>query len=533
MKKKKKNKNKHKHFTPTIKKQNEIAKNNFKNLIIKNKDTLPKTFDISENINSYSWFDITNTKSLTDHNYIKFKKDKVEKEIIKCIKYDMILTTEHKKILNKWFEASTKMYNETLKFIKTNFNFTKNDITNSTVKVQDKKYIYELEELEKMYNSEYIFNSNYNHYINKKIKRITDKVNDNKSLEDTLEKFKLNNTDYCNDIYLKKQLKTIKNKLIDETKINNDKNTCIYSHILDESISQLASNIKSARTNLYRGNIKKFRLKYWKHNRPSQTLEIEKLIIKNNEVCPLRLNTNDKIRYSYNGKECVPNITSGVKINYNRILNKYTLLVPIKETPYRCDNKSKNLISLDPGLRTFMTGISENESVKIGNNVNKIIEKDIKRINKIKDNERIPKKTKKKNEKTINRKIKNKVDDLHWKTANYLVNNYECILLGDMSAKGIVSKNSSILSNTQKVACLRTNYYVFSQRLAFKCKERDVTFKLVDERYTSQTCSCCGNINKDLGGSNIYNCKECKTIIDRDINGARNIYIKSLLSKTK
>jgi transposase len=65
--------------------------------------------------------------------------------------------------------------------------------------------------------------------------------------------------------------------------------------------------------------------------------------------------------------------------------------VLVKETPMKYD-KSKNLISLDPGLRTFMTGISENESVKIRNNVNKIIEKDIKRINKIKDNEKIPKK---------------------------------------------------------------------------------------------------------------------------------------------
>jgi putative transposase len=233
----------------------------------------------------------------------------------------------------------------------------------------------------------------------------------------------------------------------------------------------------------------------------------------------------------YNNKEVIPHITKGIKINYNSILDKYTLLVPISEKPIINNNKTENMISLDPGLRTFMTGISENESVKIGNNVNKIIEKDIKRINKIKDNEKVPIKTKKKNEKIINRKIKNKVDDLHWKTANYLVKNYECILLGDMSAKGIVSKKSSILSNTQKVACLRTNYYVFSQRLAFKCKQNNVTFKLVDERYTSQTCSCCGNINKDLGGSDIYNCNECKTIIDRDINGARNIYIKSLLSK--
>ena len=41
-------------------------------------------------------------------------------------------------------------------------------------------------------------------------------------------------------------------------------------------------------------------------------------------------------------------------------------------------------------------------------------------------------------------------------------------------------------------------------------------------------CSCCGN----LGGANIYTCQECHMIIDRDINRARNIYVKSLLLKT-
>mgnify|MGYP003339381318 CR=1 FL=1 len=90
----------------------------FKNLIIKNKDILPKSFGTSENINSHSWFDITNTKSLTEHNYVKFKKDKVEKEIIKCIKYDMILTTEHKKILREFIQKHKKDEGLILSFYK-------------------------------------------------------------------------------------------------------------------------------------------------------------------------------------------------------------------------------------------------------------------------------------------------------------------------------------------------------------------------------------------------------------------------------
>ena len=532
MKKKKKQKQKQKKLTPTKKEQINIALDKFKKIINKNNNVLPKTFDTITNINTNSWFNITNTNSITEHINVQFKKNDTEKEIIKCIKYDMILTTEHKKIINKWLEAYTKMYNETLKFIKKNYNFTKNDVTKSTIKVQDKKNIYELDELEHFYGNNNIFSKKYNDFVLKKIERISNKINDNRSLEELSELYKTNNTDYCNDIYLKKQMKNIKEKIIEESEINSDKNTRIYSHILDESISQLTSNIKSARTNLYRENIKRFRIKYWSLNRPSQSIEIEKLLIKNNEICPSRLNVNEKIKYFYNGKECIPNITTGVKINYNSILNKYTLLVPVKEKPIIDKNKNGNLISLDPGLRTFMTGISENSNIKIGSNVNKIIEKDIKRLQKIKDNKDIPKKIKNKNEKRINRKIKCKVDDLHWKTTNYLVKNYNYILLGNMSAKSIVKNNSSVLSNTQKVACLRTSYYEFAQRLAFKCKQHDVSFKLINERYTSKMCSCCGNLNNNLGKSEIYNCQECRMTIDRDINGARNIYVKSLLSKT-
>ena len=50
---------------------------------------------------------------------------------------------------------------------------------------------------------------------------------------------------------------------------------------------------------------------------------------------------------------------------------------------------------------------------------------------------------------------------------------------------------------------------------------------IVDESYTSKTCGCCGELN-EVGLSRVYNCKFCKTIIDRDINGGRNILIKNM-----
>lgn len=525
-----KNKKKKKSINISIERKLQINKmlNNFKNLIITNKDILPKIFNNSEDIKTDSWFNITKLSSSTLHNDIKFKKDKTEKEIIKCIKYDMILTQTHKNILNKWFDASTKIYNETLTYIKNNFEFTKNEITQTTLKMHENNNQYKMAELQKLLCSNKIYNKKYSKLITKKINRITNYINN--SIVKNYDSKNYNSKNYFNEIFIKKQLKTIKAQIIEESQLENyEYDTRIYAHILDEASGQLISNIKSARTNLINGNIKKFRLKYWKNNRPSKTIDIEKELIKNNEICPLRLNTEQNIRYMYNNKEVVPNITKGIKINYNSILDKYTLLVPISEKPIINNNKIGNIISLDPGLRTFMTGITEKSNIKIGDKVNNFIEKDIKRLNKIKDNKNIPNIIKKKNERLINRKIKNRIDDLHWKTANYLVKNYNYILLGDMSAKGIVSCYNSVLSASQKQACLRTNYYGFRQRLQFKCKQNNVSFKLVNESYTSKVCSNCGNKNDNLGASCIYNCANCKTIIDRDVNGARNIYIKSLL----
>ena len=115
-------------------------------------------------------------------------------------------------------------------------------------------------------------------------------------------------------------------------------------------------------------------------------------------------------------------------------MDEYLLLVPIKVTP-TTENNRKDLIVLDPGLRTFMTGLSDNIMLKIGQNVNTKIKKLIKRNKKIQSNINIPNKIKKKNERLINKKIYNLIDELHWKTIKVLTCNFKTIFLGDMINK--------------------------------------------------------------------------------------------------
>ena len=453
----------------------------FNEQIIKHKNDLPIQFNQNNiNINTNSWFNINQNNTITNHNDINIKYKFKKEEFIKCIKVKMIPTMEQRQIIHKWFDSCTKIYNETLKFINNKYKFTKYNINRTKI----------IDELNKTKNAN--VNNFYNFYS------------------------------------IRKELRETKNNIQKESQLENfNKNTKIYTHILDYSIKQLCSNIESAKSNLLNGNIKRFRLKYWRNNRCSKTIEIEKEYIRNNKICP---HIFGDIKYIYNKEEVdLINIDSNVKINYNSITDEYLLLIPIKTKNKEINNKTKNIISLDPGLRTFMVGVNEKESLNIGTNVNDILVKDIKRLTKIIENNNISKRIKKKNEILINRKISNKIDDLHWKSIKYLIHNYKIIFLGDMSAKDIVNRNNSVLNKFQKIACLRTKYFLFKTRLEFKCKLNNVYFKYIDESYTSKTCSICSNYNKDLGGSKIYYCTKCNNTIDRDINGARNIYIKSYL----
>ena len=53
----------------------------------------------------------------------------------------------------------------------------------------------------------------------------------------------------------------------------------------------------------------------------------------------------------------------------------------------------------------------------------------------------------------------------------------------------------------------------------------EVSIKLVTEEYTSATCGQCGKIHQKLYGKKN---PSCSYKADRDLNGARNIMIKSL-----
>jgi len=455
--------------------------NNYKNVILKNKNSIwtpPKeiTFKKANIAKTYFTIDIYKSKNKNKFEYDKeFISTKADK-IIKCKKVSLILNPFQRLIFDNWFDAYAKMYNVTLRLIK-------------------------------------------NHY-----KRKGKTLLNWKSLR--TQYLKVYKTDIINRSQLPKFTKKDK-----KGKVIIIKNTKIKAHILDSAIKLACANYKSALTNYKRGNIRKFRIRYWRKNRKNKILELESNLFVKGSICPSLFGQIKGIYKSNNKKQDFnfDSVKSDSKIHYNADTKEYTLLVPeeIKTTKEKTKN---NIISLDPGLRKFMTGISENEVIKVGKQVSKKIKNLHIKKDEIMENANIPNKIKKKNEFKINRKISNYVDELHWKTINYLTNNYSHILIGDMSAKRIISKEGN-MSKINKRICQSLSFYKFRQRLEFKCISKGLTYRLIDERYTSMACSKCGNLNEKLGNSEVYKCPNCKQTIDRDINGARGIYIKQFMKE--
>ena len=71
------------------------------------------------------------------------------------------------------------------------------------------------------------------------------------------------------------------------------------------------------------------------------------------------------------------------------------------------------------------------------------------------------------------------------------------------------------------------SHFRFKQYLKAKCEVTNTKLLIVDESYTSKTCGQCKKINMKLGSSKKFICSNCGLNIDRDLNAARNIYIKN------
>jgi putative transposase len=122
------------------------------------------------------------------------------------------------------------------------------------------------------------------------------------------------------------------------------------------------------------------------------------------------------------------------------------------------------------------------------------------------------------------RRQSNLINELHFKTASYLTDNYKTIILPTFESQKM-TKNSKRRQANRNL--LELQHYKFKERLKEKCLQRYCKLHICTEEYTSKTCGRCGKLEA-LKNYDVFECYQCGIKIDRDTNGARNIMLKYL-----
>jgi len=76
-------------------------------------------------------------------------------------------------------------------------------------------------------------------------------------------------------------------------------------------------------------------------------------------------------------------------------------------------------------------------------------------------------------------------------------------------------------------AMLSQANYKFRMLLTHKMARVGGAVMMGGEEYTSKTCFACGAQNHALGASSVFHCGSCGAHADRDVNAARNIFMKN------
>ena len=121
----------------------------------------------------------------------------------------------------------------------------------------------------------------------------------------------------------------------------------------------------------------------------------------------------------------------------------------------------------------------------------------------------------------------NLVDELHWQTARWLTSNYKVILLPSFETQDMTRRAGRKIRSKTARMMLSFRHYEFKQRLKWKACQRGAVVLEVNEAYTSKTRSWDGSVEEKLGGRTVVR-DEKGFGMDRDLNGARGIFLRAL-----
>lgn len=116
-------------------------------------------------------------------------------------------------------------------------------------------------------------------------------------------------------------------------------------------------------------------------------------------------------------------------------------------------------------------------------------------------------------------KIANQRKDFLHKLSRKLVNDNQLIVIEDLNIKGMI-KNHHLAKSISD-----SSWSEFIRQLEYKGQWYGCQIEKIDRFFpSSKCCFYCGYINNSLKLSDrIWTCKECGSVLDRDVNAAKNI----------
>ena len=124
--------------------------------------------------------------------------------------------------------------------------------------------------------------------------------------------------------------------------------------------------------------------------------------------------------------------------------------------------------------------------------------------------------------------MKNVVNNGQGHTVKGGVKKGRTIITTTFNTQEMVSNKKRKINAETSNLLLALSHYKFRQKLLCRAKEKGNFVIISNESYTSKTCGKCGNLHENLSGNRTYKCENCALNIDRDINGARNILIRTI-----
>ena len=247
--------------------------------------------------------------------------------------------------------------------------------------------------------------------------------------------------------------------------------------------------------------------------------------VKTSEALP-KLNKNEKYsnpRITFNGKYWY--LSVGYEVQENTVeltdeslgidLGVKDLAICSNGKVYKNINKTQRVKKLEKKLKREQRKLSrkiENNIQSYKSNRNPIYKRPLKECQNVQKQNRLIR--------NIHRKLANiRQNYLHQTTTEIVKTKPSRIVMESLNVSEMM-KNKHLSKAIQQ-----QKFYEFKRQIEYKSKLNGIEFIQVDKIYaSSKTCSCCGNIKKDLKLSDrMYKCDVCGLVIDRDYNASINL----------